>query len=362
MPAVEAMPSQVTQATGFQEPLYFAPSQTDLSLGISETEIAKPPTFSHPLQERISREWRPLLLEKGEGSPARRLDVLKQSVDKFGNLVGQLSADEIDGDPDSEIVRLLARKASYIKLAAIDLVTPMKIDAGSFGEHKTLDTMPIKYPEDIVYGLVRSGMPPLEAMAHLKRLYMEGKTPIPMAYQMMGEEIAYRVPRNPDSNFKDALQDVADTWQRRAFGMYLRASDRIPNMLGEAQELIDEFDGMTDDEINSFATNNKVVTAYEKLEGDPMRNKLASIGGEAGDVIIGVDGFTAGMNRDQAIDANAALNRQIWKYRKTKRLVGVGYPEPEAMRLLHDVEERKSRGLRLPLIRIPAAVPILFGL
>lgn len=335
------------------------PPTKDLSPQVLRPEILTPSTYSHPLQERIASEWRPLLLENGEGCPARRVEVFRTALDKFGNFINTLSPSQIDGDMDQDTSDLIARKASYVKSAAIDIATSLRLDVGTFVEYKTMHTMQIKYPPDSVYGLVRAGVHPLDAMALHKKAHNEGRVVIPQRFQMTDEEAEYRMPRNPA--FADPHQDVADTWQRGAYGKYLRASDRLPNVFGEGQELLDEFDGMTPEEINNLVENNHIITFDTDSGISSQISKLKAIGGESGDVVTGIDGFTAGLNRDQAIDANSALDRQISRYRKTKKLVRIGFSESEAIRLQHEIEDRRRRGLSLPFINIPAAVSILIG-
>lgn len=351
-----AFPAETAPSQGF--PL---PGQAPDGLWPQDFSARKesPVSFSHPMQERIANEWRPLILEHGEGCPVRRVQVVGERADRFASLTGGLTSAQLDGSVRDDTLGILVRYASYLKISVIDAATSMRVDIGSFMDKKMLEKMQIKYPPDAVYSLIGSGMTPFEAMAYLKNAYNNGLEPLIPYIEISEEEREHRADRRPA--FLDAYQDVTDTWQRRTFGKHLRAGERLPNLYGEIAEFMDEFNGLTSSEVNSLASNTRVVTADEELGSDPIRNKLIAIGGEAADVVIADDGYTAALGRDQDTDGNAALDRMISKYRKTKRLVRLGLSEPEAIALQRTVEERQRKGLRPPYVSIPAAAAIVFG-
>ena len=250
------------------------------------------------------------------------------------------------------------RYGNYAKIITVDAATSLGIEVGSFIEKKVMEKMQEKYPANYVYDLIRQGIAPLDAMAILKSMYEKGVpvsslgSPSPISL----DEWSYRIPRRPA--FKDARQDVTDAWQRMAYGMYLRASDRLPNFFGEAQEFHDEFEGMDPDQINALARRGRFITANDEPESEEDK-KLILIGGEAADVVIGWDGYASGVNDEQEDSVREALDGMIRRYRKTGKLVGLGVPELEAMRLQREVEKRKSKGQQLPYVDTPAVAAVL---
>lgn len=344
----ETLPSQGYQAEGFIQGISSKPDFSPLP----ETEAQ----YNHQLQARVAGEWIPLLLENGEGSLSRRVAVFRDRVDSFASFTNELTEDQLDGGMDPKLMDKVVQEASHIKIAAMGVGTRLGIDVGSFMDKKMLEKMQEKYPPDSIYALITSGLAPLEAMGLLKSAYNNGHKPFVPSPEISPAEQEYRLPRVPA--YKDPYQDITDAWQRRAFGIYLRPVERLPNLFGESQELLEEFNGMSEADVNSLA-GGRLITADEPQGKDVLTDKRIAIAGEIADVSIALDGYTATLDRDQEIDANAALDATIQRYRKTGRLVGEGYSEQEAMDLLRKVDHRVRVGARLPYVKNPTVAAII---
>jgi len=283
-------------------------------------EVRQQVTYEYPLQKRIAEEWSHLLGE--DFTVPTNVAVFRDKANQLFRMVGDQGLASRDD---------LLRKLAYVKIAAVSLATSMDADIASVVDEKLLEKMQAKYPPDAFTELRLKGHLVAEARAHLKTLYQNGQS-----YEFEGipvpeEEQVARMPRREP--FSDPFQDVADTWQRASMGRDLECHDCVGIVLGEADELLAEFEGV---DVQNLDESKKVLI----LE-------------EIADVVIAVDGKFSGEGECVSKWQNFALDRMIDTYGDVPKLRRMGVPTQIAMSYLSEYRKRDEKGLQPPVSPTP---------
>lgn len=329
MPGVEHQ-SRNTYNRDFRSPLL---QPTDNLKHPFEVKPIFSKDLEYPLQNRIVEEWHPILGD--DASPVSRLDFFKQRASKFLSLAGDYPNLAINQETDKSVNKY----GIYLKIAALDLAASFHLDINSFVQAKILDKIDKKYPPYEFTRLRLEGWQIPEIRRELKKRFEEGRSTPLIRIEIPIEEQQSMKAR--DVPFQDPHQNVIDTWQRRAFGSDLNVEDRVPVIVEEVGEVLEEFEGLDSDQINNI----KDI------------KHLLRIGEELADVIIGIDGFFSAKDIDIEPLQEKALDRMIDKYKSVKRLRRGGLTNAEAMAYLNNAMHRAEKGLPMPPSPVPGFEP-----
>ena len=332
---IRPQPTNTPEKGGYEPPVFFPRTETQL-----QPDIAVKKDYEYPLQQRIATEYRHLFGK--EFTPALNLEIFRQKKEEVF---------ELSTIPKITDEVTLMRKMAELKIAAVSLATSYNLDIKEIVDRKLYEVMQDKYPPDAFTELRFLGHSVDEARAILKGLYERKEK-----YQMLGivipeyEEEA-RMPR--EEAFPDEIQAGVDWWERASLGSDRYLQDRTPIVLGEADELIEEFGDLDNNQINSITDTKK------------LRDK---IGEEIADVVIAIDGYFS--TKDKCVGSwhNFALDRMIDTYGDLPKLRRRGLAVKVAMDYLKECRNRdddgNSRphsilaGYAGPIFRITAKAPL----
>lgn len=316
----------------------------------------EPEAFEYPLQQRVDAELMGILGKDFMHTDA--VDAFDERAARFGNLIRSLSPAERNGQLDKKTREIVERRGSCLRIAATVLATKLKYDLYKSMDAKLTERMATKYHPQAATELRVYGPPPTDedpspqpldagqTIAYLKSGWDEETHT--QSYRIRGlsipaEEQAARVPKR---TFPNLMQELANEWQVSALGSNLVPEQRVANVIapeiGETDEVMLEFRGMTDEDINALSPDNP-----------QHAQKIADIGAELTDVIIGIDCYFAAIGIDVDKSDKAVMDQALKTFAEGPDLLDEGIGFKERMRYLEEKARRFARNHALPFPPTP---------
>lgn len=289
------------------------------------------------IQEKLKREWVPV---RGDVPPSIILDVFSYKSTLLAVELAGLTSDQLAGNMSPDLKQRLVRKTVNSQVGCIDMLTELGHDAEELVDNK-LEVIDTKYNADKFTELRLYGPPEApgrmsvrEVAAYLKAHY-DKKTGV-QSYELRQlpvpeeEERARFADLSPFENWQQLR--IAE-WQVRAFGSDLSVSGSIlKNMLGEYDEFMAEFNGLT-------------PTKIDRIK-DTHDQRWNNIGEEGADYLISSMGLLAAWEVCAQRGITSKVDQMKHDFKKAPALRARKNLDPvRALRVLAEQKWRLKHGL-----------------